>query len=145
VALAALCALFSLPATAEITIEITGGGVKRAPIAVVPFGFSGQGAAPLDIAEIISADLYRSGRFEPVPETEMLQKPTAGTDIDFEDWTRLNIEAVVIGNVEQTGDNAYTVQFQLFDPYQRSQLVGYRMPASRGNMRRVAHRAADMI
>jgi TolB protein len=145
-ALAALCALFSLPASAEITIEITGGGVKRAPIAVVPFGFSGQGsAAPLDIAEIVSADLYRSGRFEPVPETEMLQKPTAGTDIDFEDWTRLSIEAVVIGNVEQTGDNAYTVQFQLFDPYQRSQLVGYRMPASRGNMRRVAHRVADMI
>lgn len=145
-ALAALCALFAIPATAEITIEITGGGVKRAPVAVVPFGWNGQGSeAPLDIAQVISADLYRSGRFAPVPETEMLQKPTDGTDIDFEDWTRLNIEAVVIGTVEQTGDNAYTVQFQLFDPYQRSQLVGYRMPASRGNIRRVAHRAADMI
>jgi TolB protein len=130
----------------EIRIEITGDGVKRAPVAVVPFGWSGQdAAAPLDIAEIIGADLYRSGRFDPVPATEMLQKPTAGTDIDFDDWTRLSIEAVVIGSVQQTGDNAYTVQFQLFDPYQRSQLVGYRMPASRGNMRRVAHRAADMI
>ncbi len=146
-AIAMLFCLAPPPASAEITIEITsGGGVKRAPIAVVPFGWEGQGgSAPLDIAEVISADLYRSGRFDPVPATEMLQKPTAGTDIDFEDWTRLSIEAVVIGSVEQTGENAYTVQFQLFDPYQRTQLVGYRMPASRGNMRLVAHRAADMI
>jgi TolB protein len=41
--------------------------------------------------------------------------------------------------------NAYSVQFQLFDVFKREQLVGYRMPASRGTMRRVAHRAADMI
>jgi TolB protein len=45
----------------------------------------------------------------------------------------------------QTGDNAYSVQFQLFDTFGRKQLVGYRMPASRGTMRRVAHRLADMI
>jgi len=138
--------LFAGTAMAEITIEITGGGVKRAPVAIVPFGWKGQGAAaPDDVAGIIAADLYRSGRFDPVPESGMLQKPTAGTDIDFSDWTRLGIEAVVIGTVEQTGDNAYSVQFQLFDPYQRTQLVGYRMPASRGTLRRTAHRAADMI
>lgn len=143
---AALACLAAAPAYAEITIEITGGGVKRAPVAVVPFGWEGQDtAAPLDIAEIISADLYRSGRFEPKDEADMLQKPTEGTEIDFRDWTMLGVEAVVIGKVVQTGDNAYSVQFQLFDPYQRAQLVGYRMPASRGNMRRVAHRAADMI
>ncbi|HEX5787237.1 MAG TPA: Tol-Pal system beta propeller repeat protein TolB [Woeseiaceae bacterium] len=134
------------PAQAQIRIEITGDGVRRAPVAVVPFGFAGNGAeAPLDVAEIIAADLYRSGRFDPVPETEMLQKPTSGAEVDFEDWTRLNIEAVVVGSVEQTGENAYNVQFQLFDPYQRTQLVGYRMPASRGTLRRTAHRAADMI
>lgn len=145
----ALLALALLPAgtlRAEITIEITGGGVTRAPIAVVPFGWQGEGTdAPLDIAQIISDDLYRSGRFEPHPEDEMLQKPTSGIEVDFDDWTILGVEAVVVGTVTQTGANAYDVQFQLFDPFARSQLVGYRMPASRGNMRRVAHRAADMI
>jgi TolB protein len=146
----AACALLALAsataARAEITIEITGGGVKRAPIAVVPFGWSGEGAAPpLDVAEVISADLYRSGRFEPHPEDEMLQKPTSGIDMDFDDWTILGVEAVVVGSVTQTGANAYDLQFQLFDPYAGTQLVGYRMPASRGNIRRAAHRAADMI
>ena len=37
------------------------------------------------------------------------------------------------------------MSFQLFDVFRREQLVGYRIPASRGTMRIVAHRAADMI
>jgi len=132
-------------AQAELDIVITE-GIKRRPIAVVPFGWESNLAnAPLDVAGVISADLTRSGRFAPIAEDDMLQKPTAGTQMDFDDWSILGVEAVVIGRVTQTGDNAYSVQFQLFDVFGRDQLVGYRMPASRGTMRRVAHRAADMI
>jgi len=132
-------------ASAELTVEITE-GIKRRPIAVVPFGWEGTGGnSPLDVAGVISSDLTRSGRFAPIDEGDMLQKPTAGPDVDFDDWLILGVEAVVIGRVTQTGDNAYSVQFQLFDVFGRDQLVGYRMPASRGTIRRVAHRAADMI
>ena len=130
---------------AQLVVEITE-GIKRRPIAIVPFGWEGNGdAMPSDIARIISDDLTRSGRFAPIPEEDMLQKPTTGVDVDFDDWAILGVEAVVVGRVTQTGDNAYSVQFQLFDVFGRDQLVGYRMPASRGTMRRVAHRAADMI
>jgi TolB protein len=52
---------------------------------------------------------------------------------------------VVVGKLVQTGDNAYSLQFQLFDVFRWEQLVGYRMPASRGTIREAAHRAADMI
>jgi TolB protein len=139
-------ALAVTTANAELTIEITEGGVKRTPVAVVPFGWEGQASdAPTDVAELISADLYRSGRFDPLPEEGMLQQPTSGADIDFEDWSILGVEAVVVGKVSQDGDNAYSVQFQLFDPLRRVQLLGYRMPATRGTIRHVAHRAADMI
>ena len=142
-----LAATGFVPAAAqELEIDIFNGQVIRAPVAVVPFGWEGDGAsAPLDVASIIAADLYRSGRFDPKAEEDMLQKPTSGAEIDFDDWTILKVQAVVVGTVEQTGANAYSVQFQLFDPYRQSQLVGYRMPASRGTMRRVAHRLADMI
>ncbi len=130
---------------AQLVVEITE-GVKRRPIAIVPFGWEGSGAnMPTDVAEIITSDLYRSGRFAPIAEDDMLAKPTSGADVDFDDWAILDIEAVVVGRVTQTGDNAYSVQFQLFDVYGQNQLVGYRMPASRGTMRRVAHRLADMI
>jgi TolB protein len=132
-------------AVAELDIVITE-GIKRRPIAVVPFGWQGEsGDQPLDIAGVIKADLYRSGRFAPIDEGDMLQKPTSGVDVDFDDWTILGVEAVVIGTLTQNGANAYTLQFQLFDAFGRKQLVGYRMPASRGTMRRAAHRAADMI
>ena len=138
--------LWAATAHADITVEITEGGVARTPVAVVPFGWEGQSAEmPLDIAEVIAADLQRSGRFAPLAEEDMLQKPTTGADVDFDDWSFVKAEAVVVGKVEQTGENAYTVSFQLFDVFRRQQLVGYRIPASRGTMRRVAHRAADMI
>jgi TolB protein len=139
----------SIPAgdvLAELNIEITRGAGRRIPVAVVPFGWEGQdAAAPYDIDNVVGADLHRSGRFEPIEEVDMLQKPTSGLDIDFDDWSILGVEAVVIGKITQTGANAYSLQFQLFDVFTREQLVGYRMPASRGTMRRVAHRAADMI
>lgn len=139
-------ALLGGTALADITVEITKGGVARTPVAVVPFGWAGPSAdMPLDIAGVIAADLQRSGRFEPIAEEDMLQKPTTGAEVDFDDWSFVKAEAVVVGRVEQTGDNAYTVSFQLFDVFRRQQLVGYRIPASRGTMRRVAHRAADMI
>jgi len=137
--------LLTAAAQAELTIEITE-GIKRRPVAVVPFGWQGNSPnMPLDIAQVISSDLTRSGRFAPIPVDDMLQTPTSGVDMDFDDWAILGVEAVVVGKVIQSGENAYNVQFQLFDVFGRDQLVGYRMPASRGTMRRVAHRAADMI
>ena len=142
-----LCVLaLSQTVAAQVNLVVIGGELKRTPVAVVPFGWEGQAAAsPLDIADVVSSDLYRSGRFAPQAEEDMLQKPTTGAELDFDDWTILGVDAVVVGKVVQTGDNAYTVQFQLFDPIRQTQLVGYKMPASRGTMRRVAHRAADMI
>ncbi len=141
-----LALMASASAVAELRVEITEWNIEPAPIAVVPFGWDGQSAeAPLDVSSVIAADLQRSGRFAPIDESSMLSRPTRGADVDFDDWRILKVEAVVIGRVEQTGDNAYSVQFQLFDPFRGTQLVGYRMPASRGTIRRVAHRAADMI
>jgi len=141
-----LIVLLGARAEAQLKFEITDFVGKRTPVAIVPFGYEGDTAeAPFDMAAVISADLSRSGRFAPIAPEKMLQQPTSGVDVDFDDWTILGVEAVVIGKMTQTGANAYSVQFQLFDVFRAEQLVGYRMPASRGTMRRVAHRAADMI
>ena len=141
-----LLLLVQVAAQAQLQIEITEYAGKQTPVAVVPFGWEGEEpTAPYDMTAVIAADLRRSGRFAPIAEGDMLQKPTSGLEVDFDDWTILAVEAVVIGKVTQTGANAYSVQFQLFDVFKGEQLVGYRMPASRGTMRRVAHRVADMI
>ncbi len=141
-----LLTTLGLSAQAELVIEITKGVGQRTPVAVVPFGWEGSdGNSPMDIAAIIAADLERSGRFDAVDEKSMLQKPTAGVDVDFDDWSIVGTEAIVVGKLTQTGDNAYSLQFQLFDVFGKQQLVGYRMPASRGTLRAAAHRSADMI
>jgi len=137
--------LLGASANAELVIDVQG-VAQPTPVAIVPFGWQGSSAAmPLDVAKVINDDLRRSGRFAPIPEAKMLQKPSSGADVDFDDWGIVGVEAVVVGSVIQNGDNAYTLQFQLFDVFGRRQLVGYRMPASRGTMRGAAHRAADMI
>ncbi len=133
-------------AAQKLRIDVQG-IAQPTPVAIVPFGWEGSSSAdvPLDVAAVINADLKRSGRFAPIDESKMLQKPTDGVDVDFQDWGFVGVEAVVVGKVIQTGANAYTLQFQLFDTFRRRQLLGYRMPASRGTMRGAAHRAADMI
>ena len=129
----------------KLRIDVQG-VAQPTPVAIVPFGWAGNSPAmPLDIAEVIKGDLRRSGRFSPIPENDMLQKPTDGADVDFGDWSILGVEAVVVGNVTQVGVNAYSLRFQLFDTFRQRQLVGYQIPASRGTMRGAAHRAADMI
>ena len=140
-----MLALLGAHANAELVIDVQG-MAQPTPVAIVPFGWGGNAPdMPLDVAELINNDLRRSGRFAPISEDDMLQKPTSGEDVDFDDWGYVGVEAVVVGSVAQTGENAYTIQFQLFDVFGRRQLVGYRMPASRGTMRAAAHRAADMI
>ncbi|MEX0707933.1 MAG: Tol-Pal system beta propeller repeat protein TolB [Woeseia sp.] len=137
--------IFNTAVHAQLEIEITRGAGKQTPVAIVPFGETASTTLPVDVAAVIAADLRRSGRFAPIPPENMLQRPTTGVEINFSDWTMLGVEAVVVGRVEQTGENAYSLQFQLFDVFRREQLVGYRMPASRGTMRDAAHRLADMI
>ena len=129
-----------------LDIEVTG-IAQPTPVAVVPFGWDGRGeGAPLNVSTVITADLRRSGRFDPIAEEKMLQKPTDGKDLDFQDWGFVGVEAVVIGRLVQTDDNLFTLEFQLFDVVGRRQLLGYRMPRiSRATMRGAAHRAADMI
>ena len=138
-------ALCNAQANAELVIDVQG-VAQPTPVAIVPFGWQGSTpSAPLDVAQVITDDLRRSGRFAPLAERDMLQKPTDGADVDFQDWGFVGVEAVVVGSLVQTDENAYTLEFHLFDVFGRRELVGYRMPASRGTMRGAAHRAADMI
>jgi TolB protein len=132
-------------ANADLVIDVQGVS-QPTPVAIVPFGWDSDSPdAPLDVAKVIQDDLRRSGRFAPMDEDGMLEYPTDGVDVDFDDWTLLGVEAVVVGKIIETGDDEYTLQFQLFDTFRRKQLVGFRMPATRATMRSSAHRAADMI
>jgi TolB protein len=132
-------------AQAELTIEITEGVEGALPIAVVPFGVLGATPPSEDLAQVVDADLHRSGRFKTLPEADMLARPTRGDQIEFRDWRALGVDYLVVGEVQATGASNYAVRFQLFDVYRGEQLIGYNSPASDHNLRRTAHHIADLI
>jgi len=133
------------PAWSALTIEITQGTEGAIPIAVVPFGWSGMaGGAPENISAIISADLNRSGRFEVLPDSDLVAHPTEGSQVQFQNWRMVNVDNLVVGKITESGQQ-YSVQFQLFDVFRGNQIAGYSFNVGRQELRRVAHHISDMI
>ena len=130
-------------AQAVLTIEITGGTETALPIAIVPF--DNKDGAAVNISEVISNDLKRSGRFEPLAQQDLISHPHEKKDINFKDWRLLRSEGLVIGKVASVDGDQYQVQFQLFDVYKAQQLVGKRYQVSASGLRRLAHQIADEI
>ncbi len=129
-----------------LTIRITEGAKGAQPIAVVPFAWTGGGQGPSqDIADIIRADLARSGQFRPMPVEDMLARPKEGKEIQFKDWKVLNMDNLVVGQVQPQGSGQYMVRFQLFDVFKQEQLAGYNVPTNERDLRATAHHIADII
>jgi TolB protein len=133
-------------ARAALTIEITQGMEGAIPVAVVPFGWSGNtAAAPENIAAIITADLNRSGRFESLPDHDLIAHPTEGAQVQFQNWRMVKVDDLVIGKVTGDADGSFTVQFELYDVFRGKQLTGSSFPASGADLRQVAHHISDLI
>ena len=137
---------FTVPAVAQLTIEITEGVDQALPIAVVPFEWQGGLVRPpLDVSAIIAADLANSGRFDPMDTRDMLERPVDEQGIDFEDWRLLGLETILVGRLlPQSGGN-YVIQFELFDLFKQQRLLGFRLPSTSTGLRAAAHRISDLI
>lgn len=157
-ALLLLACLWSSAAQAVLDIHITQGVEGGIPVAVVPFQWTGQGALPQDISQIVSDDLRRSGRFELKPQSDFLEMPHHGSEVDFEKWRAIGVENLVVGSVKPNASGGgYVVQFQLFDifkpgslspdrpTYRLKQLAGYSLPTTAQRMRDTAHFISDVI
>lgn len=132
-------------ARAVLTIEITQGIEGALPIAIVPFGWQGGGAPPVDIARIISSDLRRSGRFSPLPSDALPERPVETSEVNFPAWRGKGADNLVIGRVRPGGGGDYVVQFQLLDVLQGSLMAGQSYQVGAHSMRHLAHQIADII
>jgi TolB protein len=129
---------------ARLQITVTGGAEGALPIAVTTFGWQEKGSVPEDVAAIIRADLARSGRFAPLYNQSLVQRPYSASEIDFPRWQETGSESLVIGQIRKEGER-YLVQFQLFDVLRGEQLTGYSIPVSADLFRRAAHKISDII
>jgi TolB protein len=144
-ALLAIAAFIAPVANAQLVIEITRGQENAVPIAIVPFGWESANAAPFDVAEVVAADLQRSGRFAPLDRKDMIDRPTAGEQIRFQDWRYLKSDFIVVGKLTPNGADRYTAQFELFNVLNGQRLTGQTVSATAASMRAMSHRIADII
>ena len=132
-------------AQAQLQIEITQGIDNPTPIAVVPFAWTGTGAAPEDVARIVDADLVRSGQFAPVERRDMLSFPSRGSDIYFRDWRAINSDYVLVGRVEPAPSSRVRINWQLFDSSREQEIEAGTVEGSVLEIRMLAHRVADAV
>ena len=139
-----LTGLLAAPlAQAQLSIEITGGGEQRMPIAIVPF--AGETALAPSITSIVRADLERSGLFRGLELPPIIPAPTEASSINYSEWRARLADALVVGSVATRADGRYEVRFRLFDVVKQTPLGGIAYTLSKDQARATAHRIADFI
>jgi len=147
--------LLSQPAFAELEILVTGGIDSGRPVAIPAFKWTGAGALPEDVANVISSDLMRSGKFTPLNRISMPQSPSTSQEINFPVWGNMGVEALVVGTIEPAGANQYRVTFELVDVAKgkptvlgggESPVLDSRVATVSGKqLRQYAHRISDIV
>jgi TolB protein len=141
--LAIAAAAFAPAVSAQLSIEITGGGANRLPIAIVPF--AGEGAVPPGITAIVRADLERSGLFRAIEPPPISPAPTEASAVNFPEWRSRLADALVLGSVAVLPDGRFEVRFRIFDVVKQAALGGVAYTLNRNQVRATAHRISDYI
>ena len=140
IAISAL-ALAQMPARAELTIEFSGAGANRIPVAIADFG--GEAGVSRAITTVIRGDLERSGLFKLIDTTGVAM--TEATAPAYADWKNRGADALAAGSGGASGDGRQEARFRLHDTNKQSVLAGSAFVTSAPMLRAAGHRIADVI
>ena len=131
------------PAQALVNIVVSGGDFTPLPIAIPDFA-SSDPTFGKEIADIVRANLTRSGLFAPLDPASL---PAKVGDVNatpaFADWRAVNVDALVMGQVERGGQIQSSVR--VWDTAAGQQVVGNTYNADPQSSRRIAHIVSDAI
>ncbi len=134
-------ALSAFAAQAQLSIEITGAGANRFPVAIA--AMEGESQLPRSVTEIIRSDLERSGLFSLVE-----LGPTPLSEAALPDYAYLRTrmaDAVAVGSVRAVGSGRFEVRMRLYDTRQETQLDSVVLTMTPQQYRATGHRIADVI
>jgi TolB protein len=129
-------------AAAQVEVEIRRGQVRAIPIAIAEFsggGFAGE------ITQIISADLDRSGLFKTINPASFLERASVDATPQLQNWRPLNVQALVVGRITDTGDGRLKGEYRLWDVFTGRQIAGEQFYIPANTSRRLAHIIADAV
>lgn len=137
---------WTMPARAQLSIEVRGANVEPLPIAIpamLPAG--GDNNYATRISDVISADLERSGFFKSLNRQTFLENiSNPNVAPTFDSWKSIDAKALVTGSVA-VSNGQITAQFRLWDVFGSKQIEGQQFSTTEENWRRVAHIIADAI
>ncbi len=127
-------------AQAQFKVDVAGIGATQIPVGISTF--AGQSACPQPIADIVRADLTRSGQFRcSDPGGGLSERGPA----NYAAWHVAGLEAVAGGSVASLGGGRWAVRFRLWDTVRQADLGGEVYQVVGGDLRLAAHRIADFI
>ncbi|WP_338845687.1 Tol-Pal system beta propeller repeat protein TolB [Massilia sp. W12] len=127
-------------AQAQLKLEISGVGANQIPIAVA--NFADDSGAPQHVADIIRADLARSGLFKLIEANTVVD---ANGSVNYGDWKAKGADALVAGSVTRLADGRYDVRYRLLDTIKNAPLSASANAAPEQALRLQAHKIADDI
>jgi TolB protein len=127
------------PAQAQLRVDISGVGATQYPIAIADFAGDAKGDA---VAEVIRADLTRSGQFQLVNATG--SNLDVNSSIDYDQWRNRGADYLAYGSITQSGGQ-YSVSYKLVDSQGKQQMDGVAFSGTEKKLRRVSHQIADRI
>lgn len=133
---------------AELSVDMTRGTVEPLPIAIPAFvgGTASDAEYGRKIADVVSADLERSGLFRPIDRRAFIQEASSlAVQPRFGDWRQINAQALVAGNARMRDDGRLRIEFRLWDVFGGTQMTARGYTTAQQNWRRVAHIIADQI
>lgn len=138
-------ALSPIASIADIDIVVTKGYDTKTKIALVPFYWSGNQALPERMENIITNNLTRTGRFEPLAPGRMLSQPSTEDGVFFRDWRLLGQEYLVIGNLTPVSDGRIQAEVALYDVVKNSRVVKVTQVIGIYQLRDFAHSLSDLF
>ena len=138
-----LAAAATSPARALVEIVVSGGNFTPLPIAIPDFA-SSDPAFGKEIADIVRANLKRSGLFAPLDPASLPQRTgDVNNTPDFAAWRAVNVDALVMGQVERGGQISSAVR--VWDTQAAQQVAGNQYGSDPQGSRRIAHIVSDAI
>ena len=138
-----LALVYSVAATASLTIEITKGVDSPTKIGISPITQDGA-ILPEDIGSIVEEDLRRSGLFGPIPRKDMLSFPRSTKEVYVRDWLILGVEYLLVGNA-LLHDGVYQITFSLIEIHSSRVAFTKVAKGSIGQLRDLAHYISDEV
>jgi TolB protein len=136
-----LLAVAATAAHAQLTVEITGAGANRMPVAIADF--TGERIVSQALTSVVRSDLERSGIFKLIDNRGQALAETA--QIDYADWKSRGADALAVGTVAPAADSRYETRFRLHDVQKQASLGGEGYVHTSNQLRATAHRIADFI